>query len=104
MLPYQTLELGEAPFGHAPHDAREIEDLRIGKAVGHKEPMLPALDEGGLFEGFEVLRGIRQRQSHFDRERVDRALALGEELEDLEAVRAREGLAEPRELAVQPVL
>ena len=48
----------------------------------------------------------RERNAHLrlGRERVDAPLALAKKIEQLDPVRAREGLAYPRELAIQGVL
>ena len=51
-----------------------------------------------------MLRGVRERHAHLGRERVDRALALSQELQDFESVGARHRLADPGELAVEAVL
>jgi hypothetical protein len=47
-----------------------------------------------------MLRGIRDRDGCLLGEGLDRARALAEEIEQIEPLRGREGLPEPRELLI----
>ena len=69
-----------------------------------EETVLSALHEGRVFQGLQVLGRIGQRQAHFRGKGLDGSFALCEELEHLEPAGIRQGLAEPRELGVEPIL
>src|SRR6476659_11517446 len=46
---------------------------------------------------------VRDRKAGLGRERFDRALALGNYVQDLQPMRARDRLANPRKLGIEPV-
>ena len=68
------------------------------------QPVFPTVDERRLPKRLEVLRCVGERQADLARERLDGAFSLGEQLQELEAVRARERLPDAGELRVQPIL
>ena len=83
---------------------RQLEDLGAGQPVEHEQAVLSAVDQRRLPERLQVLRGVGEREADFGRERVHRALALGEQLEHFQPVGAGERLADAGELAVEAVL
>jgi hypothetical protein len=72
-----------------------VEDLRAFAAGG---------DEVGLLEGLQVCGGGGQPQFRRLRECIDRALALGEQVEQLQPLAAGQCLAHASELVEQGVL
>jgi hypothetical protein len=54
-------------------------------------------------EGLQVLRGVRQRQTHFDRQRLDSALALRQQFQKLQSMWTPDGFADARELRIETV-
>ena len=104
MVVDQPVEVGKASLGDNPECARQFEDRVVGEAVVDVEALLAALDQAGLAQSLEVLRGVGDREADLDRERLDGALALREELQNLEAVRARQRLPDAGELAVEAIL
>ena len=99
-----SLELGQPTLGDDPDRLRQLEDRGIREPVVDEEALLAALDQAPLAEPLEVLRGVRHRDPGLARQRVDGALTLGEQLEDLQAVRAGERLPDAGELAVEAIL
>src|SRR5437660_12398791 len=69
-----------------------------------EEALLAALDQASLAQRLQMLRGVGQREPDLVGERLDAALALGEQLEQLEPVRAGQGLPDAGELSVEAVL
>ena len=61
------------------------------------QPLLPPDDQARLAELLQVLRGVGDRDPGEGGELVDAALALGEELEELEPGRAGERGPDPGE-------
>src|ERR1700693_4379636 len=68
------------------------------------EPLLAALHQPRLAESLEVLGSVCHRQGAVAGKRVDRTFTLGQQLEELESMRAHERLSDSGELAVEPVL
>ncbi len=104
VIAHQALQLGEPSLGDAAQGLAQLEDRRVREAVVHVQALLAALDEPAFAQRLQMLRGIGQRKPDLVGERFDRPLALGEQLEKLEAVRAGEGLPDAGELSVQAVL
>jgi hypothetical protein len=104
VLAHEAIEIGEASLSHGMKGGAEIEDRGIDEPVIDEEALFAALDQRGLSERLQMLRGIRQRQAHLGREGIDGAFALGEQFKHLDAVRAGEGFAEASELTVKAIL
>ena len=70
----------------------------------HEEAILAAVDQGRLAKRLKVLRRIGDGQPHLGGQRIDRALALREQLEHLEPMRIRQGLADAGEQTIEAIL
>ena len=99
----EPFELRQPTFRDRSKHPGKLKHLGVGQPVVHEETVLSAVDERRLPERLQVLGGVGQRQPYFGRERVHSALALGEQLQNLQPVGARERLANPRELAVEAI-
>src|SRR5439155_15147140 len=104
VIAHQPLQLGEPALGHAAQRPAQLEDRRVGEPIADKEALLAALDQPSLAQRLQMLRGIGQRDPDLVGERLGAALALGEQLEQLEPVRAGQGLPDAGELSVEAVL
>ncbi len=103
MFPDKAIKLGEPTFGDDADGMGEFEDRRVRKPVVDEEALLSALDQAGFPKREQVLRGVGERQACLPGERIDGTLALRQQLEELEAVRAGEALADAGELSVEAV-
>ena len=99
-----AVDLGQLPFAERADAAPHLDHLRIGEAVVHADALATGVDDSGLLQDLEMLRGVRQRLGDLVRERVDAPLALREDVDDLEADGAREGLGDPGEVIEDGVL
>jgi hypothetical protein len=73
------------------------------QAVEHIQAFLAAVDQGRVPQCLEMLRRVGEGQPHLRRKGINRSLALGEQLEQLEAVWAGQGFPDSGELTVQAV-
>ena len=64
------------------------------------KPLASRLDQAGLLQGLQMLRGVRGREADFACQGLDRAFALGEQFENLEAGGTRQPFADA---GVEPV-
>ena len=104
MFPDQALQVRELPFRDGANGGAQAKDRGVRQPIGDKEALFPALDQCRPPEGLKMLRRVRERESQLLRQGVDGPLPLREQLEHLEPLRAREGLADPGELPVEAVL
>jgi hypothetical protein len=104
VVTHKPIEFSQLMFGHCPNRATDVIYGGVRKAIVHEDPVLPGLDQSRLPQGLQVLRGVGQGQPDFLRERIDGALTLGQQFQNLQAVGAGEGLANASELTVEAVL
>ena len=90
-LTNEVFEITQPAFGNQADGPRELEHRWIGEGVMNEQPLAPRLDQAGLLQGLQMLRGVRGREADFGCQRLDRAFALGKQFENLEA----EGLDSP---------
>ncbi len=81
-----------------------MEDLGGAEPIHDLESALVGLDHARLAENLQVGRSVRESKPCLLRQLVDRTLALAEQVEQLQTVRARECLADGRELGVETIL
>jgi hypothetical protein len=87
----------EMPNGHAPNRCPELRDLVAREPVDDARPFAPGTNEPRMCEHLQVLRGVRDRLGDLARDLVDRALALGEQVDDLRPTAAAERLSHRRQ-------
>lgn len=104
VLQHDPLEIRQASLGNRANDLGQLEDIGVGQPVADEQAVLPAVDERRVFERLQVLRRVGERQLHFRGQRLHRTFPLRQQLQDFEAVRIGEGLAEAGELPVEAVL
>jgi len=75
-------------------------DVRVCKPTCHVQARLVCLDQTRASEHLQMVRGRCDTLTGLIGERFDRPGSLGEEIEELETVRACRGLANPRDLFV----
>jgi hypothetical protein len=103
VIPHEPIEFGQSALGHRSQRTAEIGDGGIGETVVDELALLAAFHECCLAQGLQMLRGVRDGRADFTGERIDGALTLAEELEQLQAMGAAEGLPDARELRIQAV-
>ena len=81
-----------------PERVEQDDDFVSAQAVLHELAFLAADDEAGLLELLQVLGGVGDRRGGQLGEILDIALALGEQLQQVEAHRARQGGADAGEV------
>ena len=95
--PDDSLHLRDVGLADAAERREQAHDRVARQAVIDVQPLLPPDDQARLAELLEVLRGVGDRDPGEGGELVDAALALGEELEELQPGRARERRADAGE-------
>ena len=96
--PHDALDLGDVGLADLAERRAEPDHLVARQPVVDELAFLPPDDEPGLAQLLKVLGGVRHRHAGQGGELVDTALALGEQLEELEPGAARERGADPGEL------
>src|SRR5262245_557695 len=104
VIAHQPIELGQPALRYRSQCPAQFEDRGISKRVMHELPPLAGFHERRPPQRLEMLRDIGNRYAQLARQGVYRALALGEELEHFEAMRAAQCLAHAGELGVQAAL
>ncbi len=99
--PDDLLNLGQAVVRHGAERRKQPVYVVTGEAVEDPGSIAPGVDQPCPAEGLEMRRGERDAHVRLGRQRLDAVLALGEQVEQLDAARAREGLADPGELLVE---
>ena len=64
-LANQVFEITEPAFGNQADGPREFEHGGIGQRVMNEQPLAPRLDQAGLLQGLQMLRGVRGREADF---------------------------------------
>jgi hypothetical protein len=80
---------------------QQVDDLRAGQPVDDGTTLAPRLHQPGLLELLQMLRHVGDGQVHGARERIDRALGLGQEFQQLQPLAVRHGASDARELFEQ---
>ena len=93
----RALDLRQPLGGGVSQREPEAEHVLTRQLVADPGAVPLAGDQAGRVQGLQVLGGIRHRLLARLRQLVDRAWALGEQVEQLEAARAGEGLAHHRD-------
>jgi hypothetical protein len=104
MLADETFQVGELTFGDGSDRFGQVEDGRIRQAIENEQAFLAAVDQGRLSKRLQMLRRVGEGQAHLGRKGINCSLPLGQELENLQTTRTREGLADAGKLTVQAVL
>jgi hypothetical protein len=104
VLVHEAFKVCEPSLSHTADGDAQFEYCGLGEPVQHEEAVFAALDQGCLTQGLEVLRRVRERQACLEREGIDPSFALRQELQDLESMRAAEGLPDPSVLRVHAIL
>ena len=92
----QALEVSQPTLGDEADSPRQLEHSRIRQRIVNEQTLASRLDQAGLLQGLQMLRGIRGRETDFAGQRLDGPFALGEQLENLEAGRTRQPFADAR--------
>jgi hypothetical protein len=95
--------LGEPCDGGVPQRQPDGQRLGAGEGVADARALARARDHAGRVQRLEMLGGVRRRLFARSGELVDRARCLGEQVEQLKAARAGEGLAHQRDRLEQRV-
>ena len=104
MLCNQPLQIRESSLGDHTNGSTQLEHPRISETVVDVETVFARIDQRGPPQGLQVLRRVGERESDFRGQRLDGSLALSQELEHLDPVRAANRLSDPGELRVQAIL
>src|SRR5207244_22567 len=96
--------LGQPGCSEIAQGAPELEDLGCTEPIDDLESAFVGLHHTGLSEHLKVGRGVGKAEPGLLRQLVDRALALAKQVEQLQTVRARQSLADGRELGVETIL
>jgi hypothetical protein len=97
----QFADLRTVLGSHAAQVAPQVEHLRIPELVVDASTVPPAADQTYLTEQLQVLTGVRNGEPGLRCQALDRALAVGEDVDDLEAPPVRQRLRQPGELIKQ---
>ena len=100
----RAIDLGEAGLGQAAEHAVGVEHEGIGEAVEDLQAVLARGDEVGGLEHLEVAGGVGDGEAGLGGDGFDVAFALGEQLDDFDALGAGEGGGDAGKLGVQGVL
>jgi hypothetical protein len=79
---------------------KEFPDVWVSEPVRHVQAGLLSLNQAGASEHLQMVRGRSDALTGLVGERFDRPCALGQEIEEFKAIRARRGLADTRQLLV----
>ena len=101
---HHVLHVGQMGVAELLEGAEQGKDIVAGEAVVDVGSVATRLDEAGLAEHAEVCAGVLDGRGRFVGEGFDGALALPEEVEELDAFWAREGVADAGKLRVEGVL
>jgi hypothetical protein len=99
-----AVHLGEMLLGGVAQGQNQADDLGPRQPVVDEKTFPSGQHELRLPQLLEMPRRVGDGKAGLRGERFNRPLALGEDLQDLEAMRARYRLADARELRIQPVL
>src|SRR5262249_19201199 len=100
----EAVDLGQARCTKIAQRAPQRKHLGRRQSVHHVESALVALDESRLAQDLKMRGRVRQALSDLPRKLFDGALALTEQIEQLEAVGAGQRFADSGELGVQAIL
>jgi hypothetical protein len=104
MFADEAIEFRAALLRHLSQRNAQLGDGVIGEPIPHEQLFFPAVNESRTPERLEMLRGVGERYSALFRERLDRAAALCQQLEELDPDRTRQRLAQLGEVPVEAVL
>ncbi len=98
---FELRDLGEPGRGDVAECAEECGDVGAGEPVEDPGPRTPGVDDPGATEGLQVRGRGGDPEAGRARDGVDAALALREQVEDLDPLGMRDGLGDPGELLVE---
>jgi len=98
------LQLREPILTQDPQDTEEVTDQSVRDRIHHETPMLSRQHQAGSVEDLQVLRSVGNTHAGFFGQNFYRALGLAEQVEQLQALGARESFADAGQLAVGVVL
>jgi hypothetical protein len=104
VLARHLLDLGQPRFRQASQLEKELAHVRVREPVRDVQARLLGLDQMGASEHLQVVRSRRDTLAGLVGERFDRPVSLGQEIEELETVWARCGLADARDILVDSAL
>jgi hypothetical protein len=81
----ETVHLRDVADGDITHRTPQLVDALAREPVDDACPVAPRLDEARAGEDLQVLRRVGDALADLTRELIDRALALGEHIDDLRA-------------------
>ena len=99
-----ALDLTKVALGHFVHPRQHSQDGVVRQAVEHELGLPPRRDEAGTPQVLQMLRGVGDRKPRTLRQRLHAALALGDELQQLEAVLIGDRLGDGGELGIEVAL
>jgi len=102
--PDEGIDLGQSALGKAAEGAHGLVDLGLGKAVVDPQAVLTGLHQARPPKHLQVARRVGEREARLGRQFLDRALALGKDLEHLEPSRVVQTLGDASDLVVEPIL
>src|SRR5260221_1477334 len=97
----QTINLRELARADVAQRPPEREHGGISQAIVDVEASLPRLHKSGVMQHVKVLRGVRDAERRLVGQFLHRALALGEQIEQLQPLWAGERFPQAGKLGVQ---
>jgi len=106
-LPHVSLDyllyLGEPAVAQGLERSQQTEDVLIRQAIVHVGTVAPSHHQPCLAQHSQVGAGVLDRRRHMLGERFNGFLSLAEQVEQLDSLGARQGMADARELSVEGV-
>lgn len=98
-----ALKLGQAALGEGANRARKGVNVGVGEAAIDEKTLFAGIDELRRAKDLEMARGVGDREVCLAGEILDRPFGVDEEIDELEAARARECARDARELSVNAI-
>jgi hypothetical protein len=95
------VDVGEPGRGERAQRVKQVGDFGAGEAVEDLQALAAGFNEPGSAKHVQMARGIRGREAGVRSEQLHGFLALGEQLQDLQAVRGGQRVADTGELVEQ---
>ena len=98
------LDVGQVGAGHRPQQRQQLGDVGAGQPVVDLGAVAAGGHQVGRLQGLQMRRRGGQAELAGAGQGIDGALALGQQVQQLQALSAAQGLADPGELVEQRVL
>ena len=99
-----NFDIGQVGAGHRPHKRQQVGDIGAGDPVIHLGAVAAGAHQVGRLQGLQMRRRGAQAELTGAGQGIDCALALGQQVQQLQALSTAQGFADPGELIEQRVL